>query len=69
MKPRSSKYYQKRKEESGEKKGSVTDADYNEENQTTTEQAPKKNPAPSKSHDLSKDKLSDEKDSLEKLSS
>lgn len=42
MKPRSRKYYQKRKEESGEKKGSVTDADYNEENQTTAEQTPKK---------------------------
>lgn len=51
MKPRSKKYYQKRKEESGEKKGSVTDAGYNEDNKTTSQQFPKKNPAPAKSID------------------
>lgn len=58
MKPRSKKYYQKRKEESGEKKGSVSDAGYNEENESTKQQAPKTNPAPSKSQDdPSKDTL------------
>lgn len=51
MKPRSKKYYEKRKEESGEKKGSVSDAGYNEENSDTTQQSPKKNPAPTKSQD------------------
>jgi hypothetical protein len=51
MKPRSKKYYQRRKENSGEKKGSVSEAGYNEENETTSRQAPKKNPAPSKSED------------------
>ncbi len=49
MKPRSKKYYQKRKDDSGEKKGSVTDAGYNEENKITVKQSPKKNPAPPKS--------------------
>lgn len=58
MGPRSRKYYQKRKEDSGEKKGSVSDAGYNEENETTKQQVPKKNPAPSKSQDdPSKDTL------------
>jgi len=51
MKARSRKYYQKRKEESGEKKGSLSGAGYNEENVTTKQQASKKNPAPSKSQD------------------
>jgi hypothetical protein len=47
----SKKFYQKRKEESGEKKGSVSDAGYNEENEITSKQSPKKNPAPPKSTD------------------
>lgn len=51
MKSRSKKYYQRRKEESGEKKGSVSEAGYNEDNELTTKQSPKKNPAPSKSQD------------------
>jgi len=49
MNPRSKKYYQRRKEASGEKKGSVSEAGYNEENKITSRQSPKKNPAPSKS--------------------
>ena len=49
MKPRSKKYYQRRKEDSGEKKGSVSEAGYNEENKITARQFPKKNPAPAKS--------------------
>lgn len=56
MKPRSKKYYQERKENGGEKKGSVSEAGYNEENKVTSRQSPKKNPAPSKSKD---DPLSD----------
>ncbi|MEO8412151.1 MAG: hypothetical protein ABI472_00765 [Ginsengibacter sp.] len=47
----SKKYYQKRKESSGEKKGSVSEAGYNEENEITSRQFPKKNPAPSKVKD------------------
>ncbi|HEV8084330.1 MAG TPA: hypothetical protein VGP55_14075 [Chitinophagaceae bacterium] len=50
MKSRSKKYYQIRKEQSGSKKGSVTEAGYNEENELTTK-SPKKNPAPPKSQD------------------
>ncbi|MEO8762905.1 MAG: hypothetical protein ABI416_01400 [Ginsengibacter sp.] len=49
MNSRSKKYYQGRKEASGEKKGSVTEAGYNEENETTSKQFPKINPAPPKS--------------------
>lgn len=49
MKPRSKKYYQRRKEDDGQKKGSVSDAGYNEENKATSKQSPKKNPAPPKS--------------------
>ena len=45
----SKKYYQKREDESGEKKGSVSEAGYNEENEVITNQSPKKNPAPPKS--------------------
>lgn len=51
MKSRSKKYYQRRKEQSGSKKGSVSNAGYNEENEITIKQSPKKNPAPSKSQD------------------
>lgn len=51
MKPRSKKYYQMRKPADGEKKGSVSEAGYNEENEITSTQAPKKNPAPSKLKD------------------
>ena len=56
MTPRSKKYYQKRKEDSGEKKGSVNEAGYNEENKVTSKQSPKINPAPPKS---SEDPLAD----------
>ena len=51
MKARSRKYYQKRQEQSGEKKGSVSNAGYNEETEATKQQSPKKNPAPVKSQD------------------
>ena len=46
MTPRSKKYYQRRKETSGEKKGSASEAGYNEENKITWRQSPKENPAP-----------------------
>ncbi len=51
MKSRTKKYYQKRDEGSGEKKGSVSEAGYNEEYEVTSRQAPKINPAPPKSKD------------------
>ena len=51
MKSRSKKYYQRRKEDRGEKKGSVSEAGYNEENKITAKQYPKKNPAPPKSNE------------------
>jgi hypothetical protein len=49
MNPRSKKYYQKRKEDKGQQKGSVSEAGYNEENEITSRQSHKKNPAPPKS--------------------
>jgi len=49
MKARSKRYYQRRKEDTGEKKGSVSEAGYNEENEISSGQFPKKNPAPPKS--------------------
>ncbi len=48
MNPRSKKYYESRKSQQGDKKGSVSEAGYNEQN--TTSQT-KKNPAPSKQQD------------------
>jgi hypothetical protein len=48
MKSRSRKYYQKRKDQSGETKGSVSNAGYNEETEATRQQTPKRNPAPPK---------------------
>ena len=51
MTPRSKKYYQKRQKDSGEKKGSVSNAGYNEENAVTSKQYPKANPAPPKAKD------------------
>lgn len=51
MKSRSRKYYQKRKDQSGETKGSVSNAGYNEETEATRQQTPKRNPAPPKWQD------------------
>lgn len=51
MDTRSKKYYQTRKEQSGSKKGSVSDAGYNEQSQPNQKQANKANPAPAKSQD------------------
>ena len=48
MNPRSKKYYENRKAQKGDKKGSVSEAGYNEQ-QTKTQI--KKNPAPSKQQD------------------
>ena len=49
MNTRSKKYYETRKAQKGDKKGSVSEAGYNEQ-QTKTQT--KKNPAPSKEQDL-----------------
>ena len=50
MNSRSKKYFAKRRSDDGEKKGSSTKADYNEQNEKTSRN-PKKNPAPPKSQD------------------
>lgn len=48
MNSRSKKYYENRKAQKGDKKGSVNEAGYNEQNSKTQT---KKNPAPSKQQD------------------
>ena len=48
MNPRSKKYYENRKAENGDKKGSVNEAGYNEPQSRTQR---KNNPAPSKQQD------------------
>ena len=53
MNPRSRKYYESRKAQKGDKKGSATNAGYDEQNETTIKK-PKKNPAPSKEKDQPK---------------
>ena len=55
MNTRSKKYYESRKADNGDKKGSVTNAGYNEQNEKTTKQSPKKNPAPPKTQDHPKE--------------
>jgi hypothetical protein len=50
MNSRSKKYYESRKAQQGDKKGSATIAGYDEQNEKTVKQ-PKKNPAPSKIQD------------------
>lgn len=47
MNSRSKKYYESRKADKGDKKGSSTKAGYNEQNEKTLKE-PNKNPAPSK---------------------
>lgn len=51
MNTRSKKYYESRKGDNGDKKGSVSAAGYNEQPEKNVKQAPKKNPAPSKTQD------------------
>jgi hypothetical protein len=50
MNPRSKKYYENRKAQQGDKKGSVSNAGYNEQNEKTVTKTTK-NPAPSKQQD------------------
>ncbi len=52
MNTRSKRYYESRKADNGDKKGSVSEAGYNEQNPKTVKQSPKENPAPSKTQDL-----------------
>lgn len=54
MNTRSKKYYESRKPQLGDKKGSATNAGYDEQNEKTLK-APKKNPAPSKLKDHPKE--------------
>ncbi len=49
MNSRSKKYYESRKKDNGDKKGSSTKAGYNEQNEKTLKE--KENPAPAKSQD------------------
>lgn len=53
MKPRSRKYYENRKAQEGDTKGSATNAGYDEQNEATVKK-PKKNPAPTKEKDQPK---------------
>jgi len=53
MNSRSKKYYESRKAQQGDKKGSSTEAGYNEQNEQTINK-PKENPAPPKSEDQPK---------------
>ena len=53
MNPRSKKYYESRKAQLGDKKGSATNAGYDEQNETTIKK-PKKNPATPKENELAK---------------
>ncbi len=50
MNSRSKKYYESRKKDNGDKKGSSTKAGYNEQNENTVNK-PKENPAPQKTQD------------------
>ncbi len=50
MNSRSKKYYESRKAQKGDKKGSATIGGYDEQNEKTVKQ-PKENPAPSKKQD------------------
>jgi hypothetical protein len=51
MNTRSKKYYESRKVNKDNKKGSATNAGYDEQNEKTL-RAPKENPAPSKKQDM-----------------
>ena len=53
MNSRSKKYYESRKAQKGDKKGSSTKAGYDEQNEKTSKE-PKENPAPPKSQDQPK---------------
>jgi sRNA-binding protein len=53
MNPRSKKYYESRKAQKGDKKGSATNAGYDEQNEKTVK-APKKNPATPKEEEQPK---------------
>ncbi|MDQ6757846.1 MAG: hypothetical protein M3004_13015, partial [Bacteroidota bacterium] len=59
MNSRSTKYYESRKAQKGDKKGSVNEGGYNEQ-QTKTQT--KKNPAPSKTQDQPKEDAEASKD-------
>ena len=61
MNSRSKKYYESRKAEKGDKKGSSTKAGYDEQNEKTFK-APKENPAPPKSQDQPKEDTRAEQD-------
>ena len=61
MNSRSKKYYESRKAQKGDKKGSATEAGYDEQNEKTSKE-PKENPAPPKSKDHPKEDVKAEQD-------
>lgn len=61
MNPRSRKYYENRKAQKGDKKGSATEAGYDEQNEATVKK-PKKNPAPAKEREQPKARSKASKD-------
>lgn len=60
MDPRSKKYHEKKSTDDGSKKGSASEAGYDEQNQKTLK-APKENPAPSAKEDESQAQVSKNK--------
>ena len=63
MNSRSRKYYESRKADKGNKKGSSTKAGYDEQNEKTSKEL-KENPAPSKSEDHPKEDARASQDAL-----
>ena len=61
MNSRSKRYYESRKAQKGDNKGSSTEAGYNEQNEITARE-PKEDPAPPKSQDQPKETAKDEED-------
>lgn len=56
MTPRSKKYHKRNKNHDGSKKGSASEAGYDEQNEITF-RAPKENPAPSEKEDKAQSQL------------
>ena len=66
MNSRSKKYFSKTKDSDGEKKGSSTNAGYDEQNERNFK-APNRNPAPAKNHDNLNADAIEQKDSYGSL--
>ena len=64
MTPRSKKYHERNKNHDGSKKGSASEAGYDEQNEITSK-APKENPAPSEQEDKAQSRLGQAKGTKE----